>query len=125
LRAVPAHFKGSAAETFVISHYYFGAIWIFEGDIGQAAEGVSPDMIRSWSNELTELPNQVVIVRVGHVTRMWIDGHNEEEPDRLPARSCQPALLSNGYSDVEYTRSHQMIGGSLGAAPNGNERSRL
>ena len=35
-------------------------------------------MICSWSNELTEMPNQVVIVRVDHVTRIWIDGHNAQ-----------------------------------------------
>src|SRR5258708_20466848 len=78
LRAVPAHFEGSDVEIMIIRHYYFGAIWIFEGDIGEAAEGVSLDMICSWNNEFTEMPKQVVIVRVGHVPRIWIDGHNAQ-----------------------------------------------
>src|SRR5258706_12404128 len=78
LRAVPAYFEGSAVETIVISHYYFGAIWIFEGDIVEAAEGIRPDMICSWSNKFTEMPNQIEIVRVNRVTRIWIDGHNAQ-----------------------------------------------
>src|SRR5215831_4415039 len=74
LRAVPAHSERSA-ETIVIHHDYFRAIWIFECDIRDAAEAVRPNAICSWNNELTEVPNQVVIVRVAYVRRTWIDGH--------------------------------------------------
>src|SRR5215469_11753681 len=119
LRAVPAYFEGSALETIIISHYYFGATWIFEGDIGEPAEGISPDMICSRNNEFTELPNQVVIVRVGHVTRIWIDGHNAQA---VRAASIVRAMIGFKRNVPEFhrfgpvlRRLHQYISGADGS----------
>src|SRR5260370_1233902 len=69
LRAIPAHFERATARPTIMGNHNLGAIGIFEGHIGETTERVCRDMVGFRYNELAEMTKQVIVVRVGHVSR--------------------------------------------------------